>query len=299
MFKLLRVAFLTIVRTYRPVFEQPERLYRLVLGPVLIALFSIYVVVPFAPLLISLVSEPTLTVSGSIVGRVVGRLPIIAIDMIAILPWLWLASVLMMKWPHVRRTAGPEPRPSIIGLQRRIWRSTALMFGMWIVAALLFETYLQTAEYFDELSDSYTHYANYDGGSVGVVRVLIPIFLARYGLVLHGLAIGSPMSFRESRQRLTGRSYRLFWSFLTVIWVGAYAPTPTDGRWFSSTLPAVHTGNAEMPTNSLLETDTWLIVSVFLYAFTVCAVSELIARTYTATETIVPEAQGQPIPAQT
>lgn len=290
MFHLIRNAFLTVVKAFRPVLGQPKKLSWITLAPVVTTLVALYTVVPFIQ---GFIPEPQLSPMAPtpFVDRLAYRLAGFASDMIALIPWLWLASVLMMKWPQIRHTSAvPEGTFSVLR-HPRIGASTVLMFLICLALAVPFELFVQWNYHTAEMSEHVTFTSN---GSPAVVALALGlVILSLYGMAFHGMATGQPITVRECRQRHRGRSFRLFVSFLVLVLV-TRAFIPSSSLSWGSDFAQRAASDEYVGGFMINSTDLSPVIEVFMFAFVVCAISEVIARAYSTSQLEATKAPGRP-----
>lgn len=328
MFTLLRVIFLTVFNAYRPVIGRPRKLSKLVVLPVLVATSIILGVVPFAQkaILVPLELQPAQV--PPVAEQLTQLFLVFTAEMLALVPWLWLASVLMMNWPQIRHSSSP-PRSSLaLVLQGKVWKSTAFMMGVCVLVALPFEALYLSSYYHAATAENVSMTTK--ASVVSFIPFMTLVLLSRYGLVVHGMSIGRRISIQQSRWRLKGRSLRLFFTFLLVVGaaLAIYSPIANDAGWSIGPMQVLRGDAAGAASNWLFTIDVGLYVRrwggnpiqllsadvpgtttnvffvfagsyifyVFVFALAVCAISEVIARAYSATKTEAPEPQSQAVP---
>ena len=268
-------------------FGQPHKLYWITTAPAIITLIAMYALVPLIQGFV-LVLPDIPTQFSPFVERMAQRLPGFAADMIALIPWLWLASVLMMNWPQIRR-ASELPEGSFAVLRHpRIVASTSLMFGNCLAMAVPLELFVQWNYYTAEFSENVTFHSN--GSPAEVALALSLVILSLYGMAFHDRAMGCPSTIRECRQRHHGRSFRLFVSFLVVVWV-ARALTPSSSLNWGSDIARRVESDDYIGALTISSLDLSPLIEVFSFAFVVCAISEVIARAYSKTRLEQDEAE--------
>ncbi len=142
------------------------------------------------------------------------RLPHLAAELLALLPWLWLASVLMVNWLQARPTVPGEDRPKAVIWQSPVLRLTATMFGLCLLIAPLVDLPLQWLNYVDEINENFTHHVGI--GTIGLTLGVMHLVLVRHCRSLHDLATGRQIDLRGRRMRLGARIAPLFFMPLVI-----------------------------------------------------------------------------------
>lgn len=203
------------------------------------------------------------------------------------------------------------------------------MVGVCVLVALPFETLYLMLYYHAATGENFSHTST--GSAVDLIPFMTLVLLSRYGLVIHGMSIGQRIPILQSRWRLKGRSLRLLFTFILVVGAAQamYSTIASDAGWdrgpmqvlrgdapaaASNRLFTIDAGiyerrwgggamqllNADVPgttTNVFFVFDGSYIFKLFLFALAVCAISEVIARAYSATKAAAPEPRSQAVPA--
>lgn len=309
-----RMAADPAIKSLRACFEaclgfvaRPERLVKLALGPSLVAFLVLAVIVPLLQNQILPILRQPLTAPPSSTEVLWRCLAVFAIDLIALVPWLWLASVMMMQWPRFRqKEASRAASPSGVLMHWRALQCTALMVGVTLIITLALSAIFLacTAPIGIALGPPDEMRLYLSARLMGFYPLIMLILLARYGLVLQGLSEGRRVSLRESRSQLKGHSFRLFLTLLLVTaafvlpvqWLFGYSDWgrgPLEAM-IKELAPIVYPQTAAPIGSSY---DIGPVFGVFVFAPLCCAVSEVLSTVQAATQPRTAEPWGKPSPS--
>lgn len=248
------------------------------------------------------------------------RLPSLAAELLALVPWLWVASVVMVNWLQARSREPSASGPTVRLGQKAVWVTLAMMIGTCVAIVLPLDLVLQTATYFFQPAET-TQGVQVSGNlalsSIVLTLLIALIPLSRYGLVIRGIATGRHVSIRESRQRMNGGQARLHFTFALIglLATALIAPANSVAGWGTGPLQVARQDDpavAEVAANAIdliiLSSSTRrpapvlsaeggaptvkvyvalnrvFVLELLMFALVICSLSELIGRAGTATQ---------------
>lgn len=257
------------------------------------------------------------------------RLPSLAAELLALLPWLWLASVVMVNWLQARNTEQPAGGPTVRLGQKAVWVTLAMMTGTCVAIILPLELILQAVTYSFQVAgepQGVQVSGNLATGIIGFTLLIALVPLSRYGLVIRGIATGRRVSTRDSRRRMNGRQTRLLFAsaLIGLLATALLAPANSVAGWGTGPMhvarqddPAVadvtansidliiFSSSARRPATVLraeggapavkvyAALNRVFVIELLMFALVVCVISELIGRAGTATRSPASGARGR------